>query len=250
MNKLPVSATLWVPYLSASEVQSPTNSYYYAKRALDVTLVVFAIPFLLPFMFLIAIMIKLDSPGPVFFVQDRIGGIRKVVDGHVQWGVHTFRFFKFRTMDTNADAKLHRKYMQAYIAGDEEAIANLEPGLKQKSSYKLTGDPRVTKVGRFLRKTSLDELPQLLNVLRGEMSLVGPRPPIPYEVEIYDRDHFHRLTVLPGITGLWQVSGRCETTFDDMVNLDLEYMRRQSLWLDCKILLLTFPAVLSKKGAG
>jgi lipopolysaccharide/colanic/teichoic acid biosynthesis glycosyltransferase len=153
-------------------------------------------------------------------------------------------------MYTNVDSELHRRYVQAYIDGDEAAMAALRPGDAKSDSYKLTADPRVTRVGRFLRRTSLDELPQLWNVIRGEMSLVGPRPPIPYEVKKYGRDHFHRLAALPGITGLWQVSGRCETTFEEMVQLDLNYIKNQSIWLDLQILLKTLPAVISEKGAG
>lgn len=225
-------------------------SYYTMKRALDLVITVSALIVLAPVLGIIAMAIILDSPGGALFTQERVGAKRKLVNGRQQWVIETFRFFKFRTMRSDVDAALHQKYMQAYIAGDEEEMANLEPGLKSASSYKLSGDPRVTRVGKFLRKSSLDELPQLWNVLIGDMSLVGPRPPIPYEVEMYDKEDMRRLAAIPGITGLWQVSGRCETTFDDMVCLDMEYIEKKSIWLDLKILFQTVPAVLSEKGAG
>lgn len=227
-------------------------TYYQLKRILDVTLVLLSILFLLPLLGLIAIIIKLDSPGPIFFVQERIGAKRKMVNGRIQWIIQPFPFYKFRTMWHNVDSGLHQKYIQAYIEGDEAKMASLRPdsGDDAATSYKLNGDPRVTKVGKLLRRTSLDELPQLWNVLRGDMSLVGPRPPISYEVEEYRPEHLRRLATVPGITGLWQVSGRCETTFEEMVHLDLEYIQQQSIWVDLKILFLTVPAVISEKGAG
>jgi lipopolysaccharide/colanic/teichoic acid biosynthesis glycosyltransferase len=153
-------------------------------------------------------------------------------------------------MWTNVDQKLHRQYMEAYIAGDQVKMANLQPDPKAAISFKLAGDPRVTKFGRFLRQTSLDELPQLWNVIKGNMSLVGPRPPIAYEVEMYSLYHLQRLATIPGITGLWQVNGRCELGFDDMLRLDVKYIKNQSLILDLKILLLTPRAIISQKGAG
>jgi lipopolysaccharide/colanic/teichoic acid biosynthesis glycosyltransferase len=153
-------------------------------------------------------------------------------------------------MRTDIDARLHQKYMEAYISGDEAKMSELQPDVKSAKSYKLSGDPRITRMGKLLRRLSLDELPQLWNIIKGDMSLVGPRPPIPYEVEKYERRHLDRLAALPGLTGLWQVSGRCETTFEEMVQLDLEYIEKQSIWLDLKILLKTVPAVITAKGAG
>ncbi|HZD10091.1 MAG TPA: sugar transferase [Candidatus Binatia bacterium] len=241
----------WWPYLALSQAETEPNFYHHAKRLLDVSICLAALIPLAPLFALIAILIKLDNPGPAFFVQQRIGAKRRQVRGEdPQWIVQIFPLYKFRTMRTDTDAKLHKDYMKAYISGDEQAIASLEPGVKSTTSYKLTGDPRVTRVGRFLRKTSLDELPQLWNVLIGDMSLVGPRPPIPYEVEMYSQEHLRRLSTIPGITGLWQVSGRAETTFEEMVELDLEYIERKSILLDCKILLRTLPAVISIRGAG
>jgi lipopolysaccharide/colanic/teichoic acid biosynthesis glycosyltransferase len=146
-------------------------------------------------------------------------------------------------MYTDCDAQNHKEFIADYIAGGQRVDG--DPGV-----FKLTHDPRITPVGRILRKTSLDELPQLINVLRGEMSLVGPRPPIPYECELYDVWHRRRLlSCKPGITGLWQVTGRSRTTFDDMVRLDLKYINEWSLWLDLKILFMTPKAVLTGAGA-
>lgn len=247
-----VDSLPWQHRSFANENIHRTVSYYQMKRVVDITIVLLSVLFLLPLLGLIAIIIKLDSPGPAFFIQERIGAKRKVVNGRVQWNIQPFPFYKFRTMWHNVDSDLHQKYIQAYIEGDEEKMTSLRPKSEEgnTTSYKLNGDPRVTRVGKLLRRTSLDELPQLWNVLRGDMSLVGPRPPIPYELEGYRPEHLRRLATVPGITGLWQVSGRCETTFEEMVQLDLEYIQTQSIWVDLKILFLTVPAVISEKGAG
>ena len=189
-----------------------------------------------PFLAAIALIIKLTSEGPVLFEQERLG----------QCGAR-FKCLKFRTMYTNCDSKIHRDYVQQYISGSAQTAENSN---SDKALYKLTADPRVTTIGRFLRKVSLDEFPQFWNVLRGEMSLVGPRPPVPYEFRIYDIWHRRRvLEVKPGVTGLWQVSGRSRTSFDDMVRLDLRYSQSWSLWLDIKILAATPRAVLTGDGA-
>jgi len=172
----------------------------------------------------------------VFFRQPRIG----------QYG-NSFVFLKFRSMYVDNDAAVHKEYVQQLIAG--KADKNPSNGNGQ-GVYKLTNDSRITRVGAFLRKTSLDELPQFYNVLKGEMSLVGPRPPVPYEVEAYDIWHRRRLLeAKPGITGLWQVSGRSSVKFDDMVRLDLHYARNWSPWMDIKILLRTPGAVVLGEGA-
>lgn len=222
--------------------------YYALKRTVDLLLAVPLLIILSPVMLAIAILIKLDSPGPVLFRQERVGARR--YPGTKQWIPKRFYIYKFRTMRDDADPKLHQEYMEAYIAGDEKRMAELQPNMKLKSTFKLTGDPRVTRIGAYLRKTSLDELPQLWNVFQGNMSLVGPRPPIPYEVEMYTPEHMQRLAAAPGITGLWQVSGRADTGFEEMVELDMKYIEQRNIWLDIKIILLTAPAVLSKKGAG
>jgi lipopolysaccharide/colanic/teichoic acid biosynthesis glycosyltransferase len=189
-----------------------------------------------PILAAIALAIKLTSKGPVIFRQERIG----------QFGAR-FKCLKFRTMYTNNDSRIHQEFIQKFIAG-QAGTNKSEPG--KTGVYKITNDPRITAVGRFLRKTSLDEFPQFWNVLRGEMSLVGPRPPVPYEFQVYDTWHRRRiLEVKPGVTGLWQVSGRSRMSFDDMVRLDLRYSRCWSLGLDLRILMATPRAVLGGEGA-
>jgi lipopolysaccharide/colanic/teichoic acid biosynthesis glycosyltransferase len=206
------------------------------KRILDVLGSSLALAVLAPIMLAIALAIRVSSRGPVLFRQTRIG----------QYGI-PFTFLKFRSMYASNDTQIHRDYVTRLITGRADACLSDTNG---RTSYKITHDPRVTRLGRLLRRTSLDELPQLLNVLAGTMSLVGPRPPIPYEVVAYDVWHRRRLLdVKPGITGLWQVSGRSRRSFDDMVRLDLRYARAWSAALDIKILLKTPRAVISGEGA-
>jgi lipopolysaccharide/colanic/teichoic acid biosynthesis glycosyltransferase len=206
------------------------------KRIIDVLGSAALLFILSPMLTVIAIAIKLTSKGPVIFRQERLG----------QFGSR-FRCLKFRTMYVNNDPKIHQEYVQRFINGQADG-ENKESG--KSAVYKIKNDSRVTTLGRFLRKSSLDELPQFWNVLIGEMSLVGPRPPLPYEYEVYDIWHRRRvLEVKPGVTGLWQVSGRSRTCFDDMVRLDLRYSQSWSIWLDIKILLATPGAVLSGDGA-
>ena len=207
------------------------------KRFMDVVGSIAGILLFSPFFILIPIGIKLTSRGPVLFRQERVG----------RYG-EKFTFLKFRSMYVNIDEDVHKQFVQNLISG-KAPEQNGDNG-DGKKVYKITRDKRVTPFGYVLRKTSLDELPQFFNVLKGEMSLVGPRPPIPYEVEKYDIWHWHRvLEVNPGITGLWQVMGRSSTTFDEMVRLDLLYARTWSLWMDIDILLKTPRAVLTGKGA-
>jgi len=240
----------WLQREPLSDGISRFTQYYFFKRLFDLTFTLLASIVLLPLMLIITLLIRLDSPGSAIFKQERVGAKRKLKDGRTVWVIRTFPFYKFRTMHTDIDTKLHQKYMEAYISGDESKMSELQPDAKSASSYKLNGDPRITRMGKLLRRLSLDELPQLWNIIKGDMSLVGPRPPIPYEVEKYQQRHLRRLAALPGLTGLWQVSGRCETTFEEMVQLDLEYIEKQSVWLDLKILLKTVPAVITAKGAG
>ena len=208
------------------------------KRAIDVLGSAGLLLVISPFLAAIALIIKLTSSGPVLFEQERLGRLGA-----------RFKCLKFRTMQLNCESRIHEDYIQQFIAGKGEG-AKTGSDTTAPAVYKITNDPRVTPIGRFLRKTSLDELPQLWNVLRGEMSLVGPRPPVPYEFEIYDVWHRRRvLEVKPGITGLWQVSGRSRTRFDDMVRLDLRYARCWSLWLDVKILCATPRVVFWGDGA-
>jgi lipopolysaccharide/colanic/teichoic acid biosynthesis glycosyltransferase len=206
------------------------------KRAIDIVGSGALLLVLSPFLLVIMAFIKLTSKGPIIYKQERLG----------QFG-ERFHCLKFRTMYANNDPKIHQEYVQQFIAG-KEGLDNSN-GDKQ-PVYKLVKDPRVTLIGSFLRKTSMDELPQFWNVLRGDMSLVGPRPPVPYEFEVYDIWHRRRvLEVRPGVTGLWQVSGRNRTRFDEMVRLDLRYSQNWSIWLDLKILLATPWAVLNGGGA-
>lgn len=223
--------------------------YFFWKRILDLTFAILALLLIWPLMLAIMIAVKLDSPGSAFFSQKRVGVRRRWINGKVYWEQVYFNCHKFRSMRTDADQNLHRQFVEAYIAGDDAQMASVQPNKDGKTKYKLNGDPRVTRVGSFLRKTSLDELPQLWNVVIGELSLVGPRPAIPYEVEKYSERHMQRLNAYQGMTGLWQVKGRGDLGFDEMVELDVEYTERQSFWLDLKILLGTVPAVLLNRGA-
>jgi lipopolysaccharide/colanic/teichoic acid biosynthesis glycosyltransferase len=207
-----------------------------AKRAMDILGSVVGLLLALPLMMLIALAIKLTSKGPVFFRQVRLA----------QHG-RKFTFLKFRSMYLNNNSKIHEDYVKSLIH-DADGIE--QAGEDGNKLYKLTADPRITPIGHLLRSTSLDELPQFLNVLWGDMSLVGPRPPVIYEFEQYNLWHRQRLLALkPGITGLWQVYGRSRVKFDEMVRLDIRYARTWSLWLDIKILLRTPSAVLSGNGA-
>ena len=194
------------------------------KRVLDISCLLLAMPSLVPLFAAIALLFKIVSPGPVFFMQDRIGFMGR-----------RFRIFKFRTMRANAESSIHQNHLRTLIGSDEPMI-----------KMDAHGDPRVIKFGGLLRSSGLDELPQLINVLRGEMSLVGPRPCTQYEYEQFQPWHKQRFRALPGLTGLWQVSGKNKTSFNAMINLDIRYANDWSLWLDLKIMLLTFPVLLSQ----
>jgi len=251
LNRISISFHVYPERWDGETVDRPSNPTLYpdfselddrrkysiaVKRMIDVVGSGVGLIIGAPIFLLIAALVKLSSKGPVFYRQQRIG----------QHGM-PFTFLKFRTMYVNNDHTAHKEYVKKLIAGKAHAHAD---GNGNGSVYKMTRDPRVTRIGSFLRRTSLDELPQLINVLKGEMSLVGPRPPIKYEVEAYDIWHRGRLMeAKPGITGLWQVSGRSRIKFDEMVRLDIRYARTWSLWLDLKILLRTPRAVLLGEGA-
>jgi lipopolysaccharide/colanic/teichoic acid biosynthesis glycosyltransferase len=208
-----------------------------AKRFIDVTGSVIAIAVFAPVLAAIAVWLKMSSTGPVLFRQERIG-----------LGGKTFMLLKFRSMFANNDPTIHKEFVRNLISAGNDG--DRAAGARPDGTYKIKGDPRVTPVGRILRKTSLDELPQFMNVLKGDMSLVGPRPPIMYEYEEYDLWHRHRvLDIKPGITGLWQVAGRSVTTFDEMVRMDIKYIREWSLWLDIQIILKTPLVMLKGNGA-
>ncbi|HYP22652.1 MAG TPA: sugar transferase, partial [Actinomycetota bacterium] len=215
-----------------SLLKEPLNdANRFAKRAMDLLIATVAMTVAAPVMLVTAIAIRVTSKGPILFRQQRIG-----MDGR------PFDILKFRTMVTGADSSIHQTFVEGLIRGDVAQDEDVE-------MYKLTDDPRVTKVGWFLRRTSIDELPQLFNVLRGEMSVVGPRPPLSFEVEMYQEWHRRRLEVRPGMTGLWQVSGRSKMTFDEMVRLDIHYIETWSPLRDVSIVLRTIPALLRKEAS-
>lgn len=197
---------------------------YLVKRVLDIVVSAILLVLLMPLFITVAFAIRLEDPGPILFKQQRVG----------RWGA-LFTMWKFRSMYTDAEDR--KKELMAQNEMDGGVI------------FKMKDDPRVTKVGRIIRKTSIDELPQLWNVLKGEMSLVGPRPPVPREVDEYSLSDRRRLEVIPGITCIWQVSGRSDIPFDQQVELDVQYIQSQSFWTDIKILLKTVPALLFGTGA-
>jgi len=228
------------------------RGYEIAKRVMDVVICLLALPVVLPLMFICALAIKLDSRGPVLFIQERVGK-----------GGRRFRMYKFRTMEHNLDNSSHQAFMKAYVNGQVDGdegksgengngrCLSIRPTVSapfgdngNSRIYKPIRASQVTRVERVLRKTSLDELPQILNVLKGEMSLVGPRPNVACEVDEYRSWHHERLEVLPGITGLAQVRGRSAISFDQIVRYDIEYVEKQSLALDFKILWWTLITVL------
>jgi exopolysaccharide production protein ExoY len=226
------------------ERQVLIGRHWFAKRLLDVTLASVILVVLSPLLLLIAAAVKLDSPGPVIFRHLRVGGRRiPNPDGSVDWEAGTFEILKYRSMHHDGDDSLHRQYIQAFVQGTTAADGG------SAGVYKLEDDPRITRVGRLIRKSSLDELPQLVNVLRGDMSLVGPRPVPTYEVDEYTRDQMERLHAIPGMTGLWQVRGRGMVSFEEMVRMDVWYTRNRTVLLDLKLLAGTVPAVLTMRGA-
>ncbi len=223
--------------------QSSTRPYLTMKRTFDVVVSSALLAALSPVFAITAALIKLDSRGGVFFAQERMGARWDVdASGDIRWKYQPFQVLKFRSMVQNADQSIHEQHIRAFVNGVLEQEVD-------ERNFKLENDNRITRVGKFIRRTSIDELPQLINVVRGEMSLVGPRPVPIYEVEGYQPRHFERLHALPGITGFWQVHGRCQVSFEEMVQMDIWYVRHASLWLDLKILCQTLPAVLRGKGA-
>lgn len=223
---------LHVMSLAQPKVATRRTLYGLAKRAIDVAVSTTLLVLLSPFMLAIGILIKATSSGPAILIQERVGQ-----------GGRVFPFYKFRSMYQNPDRSAEIKFAREYING--KVLSTVE----WNGIFKPANDARVTPVGRLLRKASLDELPQLFNVLKGDMSLVGPRPSMPYEVDAYKPWHLRRLEVLPGITGLAQIKGRSSLTFRDIVRIDIEYIERRSLLLDLKILLQTLPVVVSGHGA-
>jgi exopolysaccharide biosynthesis polyprenyl glycosylphosphotransferase len=232
------SATVWLSETATESQHQPIQVfteyslaaettealYQIAKRLMDICLVLLGIIALLPIMAVVAVTIKVSDGGPILFQQTRVGKRGR-----------TFKFYKFRSMVVGADAK------KAELASQN---CHADP-----RTFKMENDPRITSIGRIIRKYSIDELPQLWNVLKGDMSIVGPRPPVPEEVALYSARDWQRLSVRPGLTCLWQVSGRSRLPFPQQVHLDLQYIRDQSLWLDVVLILRTIPAVLLCRGA-
>jgi lipopolysaccharide/colanic/teichoic acid biosynthesis glycosyltransferase len=221
--------------------------YYTFKRLVDIVVSLILLGLLSPIMLIVAILIFMYSPGPVFFVQKRVGAKRQYYKQHAYWKKEIFNCFKFRTMTINADPSVHQAYVKALIENNEERMTAIQGAPTQ--PRKLINDTRIIWPGKFLRKLSLDELPQLWNVLIGDMSLVGPRPAIPYEVDMYKPWHHRRLEAQPGLSGLQQVRARGIKDFDQQVQMDIDYIENQSIWLDVKIVLKTPLAVFSTSGA-
>jgi lipopolysaccharide/colanic/teichoic acid biosynthesis glycosyltransferase len=223
---------MYVDVLPGQKTISISRSYQRNKRILDI---IFTLLILVPLCIIIAIVavsIRLDSKGSVFFRQKRVGR-----------NGQEFDILKLRTMYVNSDDTRHREAIAKYLNGQK-----LGESMTNDLSYKDVDDPRITKFGRFLRKTSIDELPQFFNVLRGEMTLVGPRPPLSYEVEWYSAHTMLRLSGKPGLTGPWQVYARSKVPFQDMVEMDIAYLQRQSLWEDLKLIALTVPVMIQGRG--
>ncbi|MFN8441146.1 MAG: sugar transferase [Caldilineaceae bacterium] len=238
------SSLQWID--APKRIIAKTNSSAFHQtciRALDLTVTILGLLVLWPLFPVLALLIKLDSPGPVFFVQERVGSRLRIENGRPVWEIQNFKMYKFRSMRNKADQTLHQEHIKAFARGE------LSTNGKDANPFKLANDPRITKVGAILRKTSLDELPQLINVLKGEMSLVGPRPVPAYEVAEYQEHHFERLAARPGLTGLWQLNGRSRVSFEEMIQMDIDYVRKQSVWQYLRILILTIPSVLLGSGA-
>ncbi len=251
---------------SVNLISGSRRGYYFVKRAFDITVAFTLLVLLSPLFVLISCLIFIYSPGPVFFVQERVGAKRRFHNGRLYWTQQNFPCYKFRTMKLNTDASIHQAYIKALIENDEAKMQAAQEAATQPRGRisqeqltaaqraptlprKLVNDARVIGPGKILRKLSLDELPQFWNVLRGDMSLIGPRPAIPYEVEMYKPWHKLRLQAQPGISGLQQVTARSTTDFDEQVRLDIEYIRQQSISLDLKLAIKTPFAIIAAKGA-
>jgi lipopolysaccharide/colanic/teichoic acid biosynthesis glycosyltransferase len=225
------------------------KSYLILKRALDIAAAGTLLIILAPLLIVIAILIRMDSPGGAIFAQERVGTRVSSKNGKKTWELQPFTVYKFRSMRQNSKNDVHREFVQAFIKNDSAKMSAIQNGKAGDGVFKIVDDPRVTKIGKFLRKTSLDELPQLWNVVRGDMSLVGPRPPLAYEVDVYTPRHLRRLEAQPGMTGVWQISARSTVDFEKMVDLDVWYSENQSIWEDLRILFMTPIAVARGKGA-
>jgi lipopolysaccharide/colanic/teichoic acid biosynthesis glycosyltransferase len=234
--------------LSTSAKSIDNTRYYVMKRLMDIVVAGTMLLVLSPVMLVIALLVKFTSEGPIIFSQERVGARRRYrQDGTAYWEETRFRIHKFRSMVQNADSHIHRAYVQALIQNDANGMAALQG--TDTTVRKLTRDPRITTIGHFLRKSSLDELPQLWNIVKGDMSLIGPRPCLAYELDMYQSWHRQRLNGMPGLTGWWQVTARSSADFDEMVTMDIWYLQQQSILLDLRILLKTPLTVLTSRGA-
>jgi lipopolysaccharide/colanic/teichoic acid biosynthesis glycosyltransferase len=242
-------------YSDATEVRRPFEmnsvaggrdraTYWACKRVFDIVAAGSLLVILAPLLLFVALLIKITSSGPVIYRQQRVGSKRRRGEGYVTWDIRPFTFYKFRSMYSDTDQSLHRMFIASFCSGEKP-----QEGSGTGPVFKLKNDPRVTWIGRILRKTSIDELPQLLNVLKGDMSLVGPRPVPTYEVTHYEKRHSGRFAALPGITGLWQVRGRGRVPFEEMIRMDIKYTEDCSLRLDFSLILHTIPAVIRGSGA-
>lgn len=228
------------------EVKKGRKLYYDAKRAADLLLSITLIALLSPLIIIIAILIYVESPGPIIYSQERVGAKQCIHYKQKYWKIVPFKIFKFRTMILNADTQVHKEYVKALIENDKNKMDSMQG--EPTNTRKLVNDKRLLVIGKFLRKFSLDEIPQFWNVIIGDMSLIGPRPALPYEVALYLPWHFRRLEALPGITGLQQIKAR-SIEFVTQVEMDIEYIENQSWWFDIMIALKTPFAILSGKGA-
>lgn len=221
--------------------------YFAGKRALDVLLASMGLILAMPLLVLVGIAIPLDSPGAPIFKQKRVTARRKRTPQGEIWEPYEFTCYKLRSMYTNCDSEIHEAFIKAFIERDQEGMKQVQG--EDTGMRKLVNDPRISRIGAFIRKTSIDELPQLWNVLRGDMSIVGPRPAIPYEVSQYSPRHWKRMGAKPGLTGWWQINGRGLAEFDEGIEQDIWYVEHQSFWLDLLIILRTPVAVMKGRGA-
>ena len=221
--------------------------YFISKRVLDVLIASITLLLTLPLTLVMAVLIPMDSPGSPIFKQKRVSARRKRTPRGERWEIYEFTCYKFRSMYTTSKDDIHQAFITAFIKKDQAAMSDVQG--EDTTVRKLVHDPRISRIGHIIRKTSIDELPQLWNVIKGDMSIVGPRPAIPYEVEMYAPWHYKRLWAKPGLTGWWQINGRGVAEFDEGIEQDVWYARHQSLWLDLKIILKTPKVVLTRKGA-
>jgi lipopolysaccharide/colanic/teichoic acid biosynthesis glycosyltransferase len=246
-NEAPVTGLiLWVGRFSFLE-RLQRELFFAAKRLVDITIASIALLLLLPFFLILFILIPLDSPGSPIFRQKRISARRKLTALGEQWETYEFTCYKFRSMYQDCSAEIHQAFVKAFIAKDQDSMDKIQG--ESTNERKLVRDHRISRIGHVIRRTSIDEFPQLFNVLKGEMSIVGPRPAIAYEVELYEPWHRKRLQAKPGLTGWWQINGRGSAEFDEGVRQDIWYVEHQSPWFDTFIVLRTPGVILSGKGA-